>query len=240
MGLGLTFWGVVLLYVQNQDYTLTEILDASVTPSTETLDQTIRAFGYEGNPVYLPPKYIEHLEQTKIFIPKQKDGPYPSPEQTQTGDQPIITRPPGLLLTPPGADLVKLFEKTLGTSFTLVNLDYLKQHLPSLLIEDLEIATEVEIEDKSPENRYLPNTKSETSQNSPETIQMRIATTAYRTLMRDAQQPNGLGSPLTSAIACAIAKATGKLTTITKQETTQDGKKATVEFHLEEAEPSPT
>jgi hypothetical protein len=233
----------VLIYVQNEDYALTEILDASVTPSTETLAQMFRAFGYEGNAVYLPPKYIESLEQTKIFIPKQNGGSYPAPEQTQTEDQPILTKPAGLLLTPPGADLVKLFEKTLETSFTRVNLDYLKQHLPGLLIEDLEIATEVEIEDKSPENRQLSDAKSEPSQNSPDTttIQLRIASTAFRnSLTTNAEQPNGIGSPLISAIACALAKATGKLTTITKQETTQDGTETTVEFHLEDTEPKPT
>jgi len=243
VGLGLTFWGAVLLYVRSEDYTLTEILDASVVPSTETLGQTIRAFGYEGNPVYLPPKYFESLEQTKIFIPKQNGGSYPTPEQTQTGDQPIIAEPAGLLLTPPGADLVKLFERTLGTSFTRVNLDYLKKHLPTLLIEDLEIATEVELENKPSETSQSSTANSGPSQDyaDTDTVQLRMTVTAYRnSLMRDAQQPNGLGSPLTSAIACAIAKATGKLTTITKQETTRDGRKITVEFHLEETEPSST
>jgi len=242
IGLGLTFWGAVLLYIQNQDYTLTEILDASITPLTETLTQTIRTLGYEGNPVYLPPKYVENLEDTKIFISKQKNGPYPTPEQTQTKDQPLITNPEGLLLTPPGADLVKLFEKTLETTFTRVNLEYLKQHLPHLLIEDLEIATEVEIENKIPETHQPSDAKSEPSQNSAEaaTIQLRMTAIAYRsTLLRDVQQLHGIGSPLTSAIACAITKATGKLTTITQQETSQDGRKTIVEFHLEETEPPP-
>jgi hypothetical protein len=243
IGLGLTFWGAVLLYIQNQDYTPTKILDASITSLTDTLTQTIRALGYEGNPVYLPPKYVENLEDTKIFVPKQKNGSYPTPEQTQqTKDQPLITNPEGLLLTPPGADLAKLFEKTLETTFTRVNFEYLKQHLPHLLIEDLEIATDVEIENKTPETRQSSDAKSEPSQNNTETttIQLRMTTITYQnTLLRDAQQPNGIGSPLTSAIACAITKATGKLTTITKQETSQDGRKTTVEFHLEETEPPP-
>jgi len=233
IGLGLTFWGAILLYIQDQDYTPTKILDASVTPTLETLNETIKAFGYEGSPVYLPPKYLKNLQDTKIFIPKQKGTTYPTPDQTQT-DTLLIADPEGLLLTPPGADLVKLFEQTLATNFTLANLEYLQQNLPNLLIENLEIATKLEIE--GPTTSQSLNSKN--AQDGTETthLNVTIATTPYRTLTKD-QHLNSIGSPLTSAIACALAKATGQLVTITKQQTNQNGTETTIEFQLQKTEP---
>lgn len=234
-GLGLIFWGAILLYVQKPDYVPTEILDDSLSSFTDTLDQMIQALDYQGKPVYLPPSYFENPEDAKIFIPKQKEGTYPTPEQTQQAkDQYLLSNPPGILLTPPGAGLTRLFEKTLETSFTRVNLEYLQQHLPHLLVEDLEIATNLEIQTPK-------NTADTAFQHEPDTIQVKMTTTAYQNTLKQAaaQHPNtaALSCPLTSAIACAIAKATGKPTTIQNQEISQDGTSITVEYRIIETTP---
>jgi hypothetical protein len=44
-----------------------------------------------------------------------------------------------VLITPPGAELARLAEKTLKTNFNGANLQYLQQNLPDLLIDELEI-----------------------------------------------------------------------------------------------------
>lgn len=242
IGLGLIFWGAILLYIQKPDYVPTAILDASVSSFTDTLNQITQALDYKGNPVYLPPKYFENPEDTRVFIPKQKDGPHPTPEQTQENkNQPLITNPAGMLLTPPGTDLARLFEKTLETSFTRVDLEYLKQHMPKLLIEDLEIATSLEIQTETAKIPERPNDTASQAEAKHNRIQVKITTTAYQNTCKQAAQypiTVALSCPLTSAIACAIAKATGKPTTIENQEISRDGTAITVEYRLIEEEPT--
>jgi hypothetical protein len=232
IGLGLIFWGAILLYVQTSDLTLTAILDASLTPYADTLNQTLQALDCKGTPVYLPPKYFENPEDTKIFIPKQENSPLPTPGQIQQQKNgAVITDPAGLLLTPPGANLTKLFEKTLQTNFTTVNVQYLEQHLPKLLIEDLEVVTSLEIQ--IPTNPQQHNNP--TPQTSNNTIRVKMTTSTLRNVFTQISphpETAALGNPLTSAIACAISKASGKPTTIENQETTEGGKTLKIEYRL--------
>jgi hypothetical protein len=243
IGLGLTFWGAILLYIQTSDQIPTSILDASISPYPDTLDQMVQALDLQGDPVVLPPKYFENPEDTAIFIPKQKNGPRPTPEQTQQNkNQYLTSNPPGILLTPPGAELNKLFEKTLETSFTTVNMEYLQQHLQKLLIEDLEIATDFEMQTQNTnasENKTSMTSAPDAANN---IILMRIVTNAYQnTFKQAAQHPNTavLSCPLTSAIAIAIAKATGKPVSMETRLTSKDGTEITVQYHLEQEPTQP-
>lgn len=229
IGLSLAFWGALLLYVQDQDYTRTVLLDASTLPQLETLDQTLQELDYNGNAVYLPPKYFETPEKTKIYLPKQKDAKLPNPEQIQKYEnQMFIKNPQGILLTPPGSGLTELFEKTLGKSFTKVDVKYLQQNLPKLFIEDLEIAEnlEIEIQDiKSDPTATYPPLKTQTKN---ETIKAEITNSVFKETCKEAgKMPRicgTIGHPLLSAIACAIAKASGKPVTIERIQSSEDGR----------------
>src|SRR4030042_4483196 len=97
-------------------------------------------------------------------------------------------------MTPPGAELAQLFEKTLKTSFDKVDLKYLQKNLPELLIEELEITQifEMEIEKN--------------------TINVRTFGSVFSNPNSQTEQPSIwslFGSPLSSALACSFAKATG-------------------------------
>jgi hypothetical protein len=147
IGLGLSFWGGLLLYIQDQEYVPRVILDASVLPSLATLNQMIQDLEYKGSAVYLPPRYSEDPEATKIYIPKQKGAPMLAPEEVQKYEKQLfIKSPQGILMIPPGEELAKLFEKKLETSFTKVDLKYLQQNMPKLFIEELEIAENLEFQ----------------------------------------------------------------------------------------------
>jgi len=133
IGLGLTFWGVILIYIQTEEYIKEKLLDATALPPLETLNQILKELDYKGKAVYLPPKYLTTPEENKAYIPKQEEEKLPTPEQTQKQETKIfLENPNGILLTPPGAELAKLFEKTLETSFTRVDLQYLQQNMPKL------------------------------------------------------------------------------------------------------------
>jgi hypothetical protein len=211
IGLGLVFWGALLLYVQPEEYTKKALLDATLLPSLSTLNQIINELNYKGKAIYLPPKYSNDPEENKLYIPKQKEGEFPTPEDIlEQENQIFLNKPQGILLTPPGAQLAKLFEKILETNFAKKDLQYITQNMPKLFVEDLEIADNLEIEARNDE------------------IKITITNSAFQ----EAQKENNtlshlcssIGCPLSSAIACALTKATGKPITIEKIQTSEEGK----------------
>lgn len=225
IGLGLIFWGAILTYLQTEEYIKKDLLDATILPSLVTLNQTIQELDYKGKAIYLPPKYLKNPEANKAYIPKQKDGKLPTPEQVQEQENKLfIENPRGMLVTPPGAELTKLFEKTLETSFTRVDLQYLQQNLSKLLVENLEIAQNFEMETEG--NK----------------VQVKIENSAYKNLAKlDTELSNlygSLGCPLSSAIASALAKATGKPIIIENQRTSEDGKDMEIEYCILQEEPT--
>jgi hypothetical protein len=223
IGLGLIFWGAILTYIQTEEYVRENLLDTTVLPSLATLNQIIQELDYRGKAIYLPPKYLRDPEANKAYIPKQKDEKLPTPEQIQQQDTKLfIENPQGILLTPPGAELTKLFEKTLETSFTRIDLQYLQQNMPKLFIENLEIAQNFEMQ---------------TEKNK---VYVKMENFVYKNLTKEtANLLNlyfSLGCPVSSAIACALAKATGKPIVIENQQTSEDGKNMEIEYRILEEE----
>jgi len=217
VGLGLLFWAAILSYVQNEDYAKQTILEATAASASSTLNQMITRLNYNGQAIYLPPQYLKNPETSKVLILKRKDSRIPTPQQFQDQeDQPLNAEAPTLLITPPGAELAKLFEKTLNTSFTKLDLQYVQQILPKLFIEDLEIAENVKID---------------TAKN---TVQVTLENSVFRDSPTEANTADDshLGSLIASAVACVLAKATGKPVTIAKEQTSQNGKRISIEYRL--------
>jgi hypothetical protein len=217
IGLGLLFWGITFTYIRSGEYVKKILLDTTASSQQATLNHIIQELQYKGNAIYLPPKYFRNPEVHKVYISEQKNGGLPRLEQTQEHEQEfLIEKPPGVLFTPPGAELSKLFETTLGTNFTKVGLQYLQQNMPKLFIEDLEIAKdfEIEIEDNK--------------------IRVKIHDSVYSSSDIETEESlpihSTLDSPLSSAIACTLAKTTGKPIIIEKQQTSEDGKDVTIEY----------
>jgi hypothetical protein len=223
VGLGLVFWGIIVTYIQTEEYVKETLLQATVLSSLATLDQMTQEMNCTGKAVYLPPKYFTDPEASKVYVPKQKDGKLPTPEQIQNQETRfLIENPQGILVTPPGAGLTRLFEETLGTRFTRVDLKYLQQNMPKLFIEDLEIAQNFEMQ--------IENNK----------ILVKIENSAYKNLTEKVEKLSNvyslLGCPVSSAIACALAKATGKPIIIENQRTSEDGIKMEIEYRVLEEE----
>jgi hypothetical protein len=219
IGLGLLFWGITFTYVRTEEYARKILLDTTASSQQATLNQIISELQYEGDVIYLPPKYFSDPETNKAYIPEQKNTPLPRPEQIQRQEQDfVIEKPPGVLFTPPGAELSKLFERTLETSFAKVDLQYLQQNLPKLFIEDLEIAQNLEMETEA--NK----------------IRIQIENSVYKAPNTETEQAasiySRLGSPLSSAIACAVAKATGKPIIMEREQNSNDGRDVTIEYRI--------
>ena len=168
IGLGLIFWGSLTLYITTEKYVKQTLLDPSIIPSLTNLNQILTELKYQGKPIYLPLKYLKDFETTKIYIPKNKNTKLPTPEEIQQQENKTFLKNPGAaLIIPPGLSLSKLFEKTLGTTFTKVDLEYLQQNLPKLFIEDLEIAENLEIQTKPTHNQPLLRLQLHSNQPNP-------------------------------------------------------------------------
>jgi len=228
IGLGLVFWGAILLYIRPEEYTKKVLLDAALSPSLTTLNEMIQEFAYKGDAIYLPPKYFAHPGTTKIYVSKRKDASLPTPEEIQKlQNQPVARTTQGLLLTPPGIHMARLLEKSLGTSFIVMDLENLQQKLPKCFIENLEIAENLEIQAEN--NRTGRKTDGTTSpllmKNT--TVHAKITKPIYENKSKetkDSRQSNALiGCPISSAIAIAITRAAGKPVRITDLKNSEDG-----------------
>jgi len=224
IGLGLVFWAAILLYIRPERYIKQTLLDKTTLPTLEILDKILGELGYKSRGIYLPPKYLKEFESNKVYIGAEEKGQLPLLEKIQIlQDQILVKNPDGILITPPGAELTRLFEESLGTTFTRVDLQYFEQNIPKLLIEDLEIAQNIEIETKDT------------------TVHVKIENSVYKNICKETRKlPNiigSLGCPLCSALACALAKATGKPVIIEKEQTSEDGLTINIEYRLLEENP---
>lgn len=214
VGLGLTFWGSLLLFIKPVKYVKSSLLDSTTFSLLTYVNQVIRESESKGKAIYLPPKRLEDIKAGKVFIPSESEIVVPPLEEA--AEEKIFSKnPKGAYFTPPGVALANLFEDTLGTSFTKVDMNYLQNNMPKLFIEDLEIAEDLEINVKN------------------SNIQVKIVGSSYQDLCRRARKlPNicgSLGCPLCSSIACALTRITGNAIIIEKTEPTEDGK--TIEAH---------
>lgn len=220
IGLGLLFWGILFIYIRTEEYTKKTLLGTVAYPQTITLNQIIQELHFKGNPVYLPPKYFTNPETLRAYIPQHEETVLPTPEQVQQQEsQVFMNSPRGMLVTPAGSELTKLFEKTLSKNFTLVDLEYLQQNLPRLLIEDFEIVQNFEMEKETNE------------------IRVRIEYSEKSILNAEKEGHQSiLNFTLGSAIACALAKTTGKPITIDDQQTSKNRREVTIQYRIVDEE----
>jgi hypothetical protein len=228
IGLGMLSWGVILTYIGNEEYVKKVLLTTNTSSRLTTVNKVIQEADFAGNAAFLPPRYFKISETYKAYIPKDRNFRLPPPETFYRKDPrfPIefVENPPAILITPPGAELIKLFEKTLKKNFAEANLKFLKANLIKLFIEDLEIVNDFEmnIEEKK-------------------TILFIIKRSVYGNLPAD---ENNIYftfiSPLTSAIACVLAKSINKPIIIVKQSSKNDGATVTIEYRILEDEETVT
>lgn len=218
-GLGLFFWGAILAYVRTEEYVKNAVSQAVVSPLFATLDHIIREFKLEGKAIYLPPKYPKDPETYLAFIPRKNGGMPPSPEQVQVIEEELFKdNSNGILLQPPGAGLSMLMEKTLGTSFTKQDLPFIQHNLPALFVDNLELAQDFRMEIRD------------------DKIFVQIRNPFQKELLaRNGNASNVsevLGWTVSSAIACALAKAAGRMVVIDSQYASREFREIRIEYSM--------
>jgi len=227
IGLGLTFWGALFLFARPVKFVKSTLLDSTAISSYTTIDRMIRDLNYKGKPIYIPPypkeaylpEYLKGLKEMIVFIPAEDVIAMPTIEE-MAKKQFILENPKGICIAPPGYGLVSLFERELKTEFTQINVDELYNALPTIIAKNLELAKEFEI---NPEK---------------ELIHVKMINSVYNDLYANEQSIesiHSIGCPLASAIACALAKTTGKLVAIVRDMISPDSKTIEIWYQTLEA-----
>jgi len=207
IGLGLTLWGALLLFIKPTKYVKSKLLNSMTVSPLTTIHQMMKALNYKGKGVYLPPQYLKEYKGGTLFIPSERGITIPPLGEVAEGRASI--NPQGIFLTPPGLSLANLYEDELEKHFAEVDLLYLQNNLPKLFIEALKIAEDFEMGMEG------------------NMIHAKITGTICGELCREARKiPNicSLGCPLCSSIACALTRATGKPVVIENNQLSADGK----------------
>lgn len=223
IGLGLTFWGVLFFYITPSKHVKIDLLNPTVLSSLANIDQIMTELNCKGKGVYLPPKYLGTFDSGKVFLSSLDNTSVHVPRLEEIEEGMIFLKNPnGVLLIPPGLALTQLFEKELGMNFTKTDMEYLQVKLPKLFIEDLEIAEELKIEIEH------------------NVVKIEIIGSIYQTLCNEAGKFRRvcdlIGCPVTSALACAIAKASGKPVIIEKEEKQLSEKIVRIQYQILEEE----
>jgi hypothetical protein len=227
IGLGLTFWGALFFLVRPVMYVRGSLLNTASTPLYSTIDRILNDLRYGGRGLYVPPypkraylpEHLMGLKETVVFISAGSDSSSLPVEEMATGKF-MTQNPKGMLFIPPGLGLMEQLEKSSRTDFTKMSLEDLCASLPQLIMENFQLAKEIEMRTEKGQV-YLKTTDS-----------------IYTALYRDEtlKSLKLLGCPLASAVACAIAKTTGKTVSLQKTSTSPDARTVEVSYSMVEAQ----
>ena len=215
IGLGLTFWGSLFLYIKSTKYVKLDLLNSTSLSTLINIEKILANVKANSQGIYLPPKRLQDYTSSLVFVPTEPNQALPTTKETNPKD--LETKnPTGLLITPPGLALSKLFEKELKKPFTETSLEDLQSQLPKLF-DELQITKHLAIRPQD------------------NNIRVTIRNHVFEDLCKETAKleltHKTVGCPLSSALACAFAKATGKPIVIEKEETSPD-KTTTIQYKV--------
>ena len=191
IGLGLTFWGSLMFFIQPKNYVRSDLMNATAISSLKTIDKMMMGMGYRERGVYIQ---AHDSDKAVVFVPSEPFSMIPQLSSFEE-DRTFLSDPAGLLVPPPGLALAGLIEKKLGFKLKNCGVEALVEALPKVLVEDLEIVKDVEIEVKE------------------DAVHFKLYDSIYADFcaeVRDTSRRCGLGCPMCSALASILAIATGK------------------------------
>jgi hypothetical protein len=196
IGLGLSFWGFLFNYIRNDDFVSKQLLDYTLVSSHMILNQILCELGFEGPAIYLPPEYLTDFKSNMVFIPKKQNASLPTFEKVQKQKGIFMKEPEAILIELSCSNRAKLFEKKFNAKLINSTLKNLESNLQRFLIEDLEIAENIEI--KIDDNM----------------VYAKVINSLYQDVCTEFEQASILSFsliyPICSIIACVIAKVTRK------------------------------
>lgn len=224
IGLGLTFWGALFFFLIPQKLVAGSLLFNSSLSTYLTVDRIIDDFGYKGKGYYIPPypqdvylpEYLKGLKASVVFVSGKNDGEMPSIEEIAKGKF-ISKTQKGILMAPPGSGILAQIEDKTKVDFTKIDLSELCEVMPNFIMQELNLARAIEMKLEG------------------EQIHLKMFDTLYKGLYSSRNNLKSvilLGCPIVSAVACAIAKNSGRVVTIQKQQVSPEGLAIQVWYHI--------
>jgi hypothetical protein len=218
LGVSITFYSSILLYIAPTRYVPIGLLNAVAETSSANIERALVEYNFNQKGIYLPPKNLKNVESSLVFIPENSTVRLPKPEEDSK--RLINSAKDGIFITPPGLELSLLWERQLGISFISTDLPKMQIILPKLLVEGLELAGKAEIETNG------------------NIITLRVTKSILYTICQETDNQlhvhQQVGCLLSSAIACALAKTTGKPVTIQKETHDTQTETTTIEYKIGE------
>jgi hypothetical protein len=216
LGVAVIVFGALLLYVTPTKHVPLKLLNATAYAMGANLERVISELNLTEKGVYLPPKNLENIESSLIFIPEAFKTMSTTLEETN--EKPLTNKKTGVFFVPPGSALSRLFEEELGFSFTKTDLNQLQNKLPKIIVEDMELAESAEIQTQG------------------NIVTLEITGSILDEICRETDsQPKThmqVGCLLSSAIACALAKSSGEPITIQNETRNQETKTTRIEYQI--------
>jgi len=224
IGLGLTFWGALFFFIKPVQYVQSSLLDSTAKATYKTIDRIVKDLKIKGKSYYIPPypkevylpEYLKGLKDPVVFITAGAGG-MPSIEELAKSKF-ILENPNGICVAPPGLGLLEQCERELKKDLAKLKLTDLREALPPLIVESLGLAKEMEMNIK--DNH----------------VYIKIFDSIYKNLYvaeENLKSVHFLGCPLISAIACALAKVSGKTVTIQGIKVSTDRQTTEVWYSME-------
>jgi len=202
IGIALVFWGALLLYVRPTRFVRREILDSIVLDPIQSMQKSFEDMDFRGTPRHVSPATISGMRGAVLLIPRSDQTELPTDEQLSL-EATVIESPSAVKLTPPGLGLSRLIESELRTNFSVVDLEYLQHNLEKAVVEGLEIADDFEMEINEPK------------------IVVMVRGSVFYDVAEALNRKDGgtrFGDPLSSAMACILARSTRRPVVIEKIE----------------------
>jgi len=219
IGVALTFWGALLFYIRPTRFIRKEILDSTVVEPLKYVYKILDELEFRGKPRYISPGTLRGIRSASVYIPKSDPFPTLSDEEL-SHEEAFLTNPSAVKVTPPGLGLSWLLEDELKTNFSTVDLGYLPHNLEKALVEGLEIAETFEIEVSGP------------------IVQVEIRGSIFDEINEELEKFDAqlrIGDPLTSAIACILARSTRRPIIIEKIERESKQRLTRINFKIEDS-----
>jgi hypothetical protein len=201
IGLGLTFWGALFFFITPTRYIESALLEETAFSAYLLIDRIILNLEVEGKGYYIPPypkdvflpEHLKGLKDAVVFVPKEDTLEMPPLEEIAKARF-EGSKLKGVFLTAPGSELLDHLEKKSRVDLYKVTKDELLELLPDLIINQA-LANEIKLFEKDEEIRL--------------TLRDSVYQNLY-SLERGLKSAGLLGCPIASAVACALAKSTGK------------------------------
>ena len=151
-----------------------------------------------------------------MFIPAEDQSGQASIQDLAEGKF-MVGNPEGVLVSPPGLGLLSQIEKRMSVDFTKMSMEELCEVMPRFILDDLNLAMEMEL---------TP---------SDDQVGLRLVDSVYKGLYggeNDLKSVTLLGCPIASAVACAVAKTSGRPVFIQDHGITVEGSTVRVLYQI--------